>query len=194
MKSLSSPITIDHVRNSKPIVFFQNLHPTPTHTSSASENANTVNLNVSAFGPQLPDQSSSGDGNAVQRDENQSNQSCLCNSPNEFVAEQDNEYANYKQDLYFPREQLATLEEKINNPRWVIPVLPGQELQILLDAAIKLCRAGMFASIIIAVFHFRVCISYLRLMFPFFYQEKMVKAKHVRDFFVIRCQSVLTKS
>lgn len=106
-----------------------------------------MNFNVPAYGPQLPDQSSSGDSNPVQKDESQISQSCLCNSPHEFVAEHDNEPANYKQDLYFPREHLVSLEEKINNPRWVIPVLPDQELQILLDAAIKLCRAGMSSFI-----------------------------------------------
>lgn len=131
------------VRKIETFSFLQNLHQTPTHTSSASGNANTINFNASAYGPQLPDQSSSGDSIAVQWDENQSSQSCLCTSPNEFVGEQDGEYANFKQDLSFPREHLVSLEEKINNPRWVIPVLPGQELQILLDAAIKLCRAGM---------------------------------------------------
>jgi len=30
----------------------------------------------------------------------------------------------------------------INRPRWVVPVLPKGELEVLLEASIKLCRAG----------------------------------------------------
>ena len=38
--------------------------------------------------------------------------------------------------------ELARLEEMISRPRWVIPVLPGGELEVLLNAAIDLCKRG----------------------------------------------------
>lgn len=42
----------------------------------------------------------------------------------------------------FPVQELARLDEMINRPRWVVPVLPKGELEVLLDACIKLCREG----------------------------------------------------
>ena len=42
----------------------------------------------------------------------------------------------------FPHEKLAILDEKISSPRWVVPVLPEQELECLMQAAINLCRTG----------------------------------------------------
>lgn len=43
----------------------------------------------------------------------------------------------------FPHDKLAILDEKISSPRWVVPVLPDQELECLMLAAINLCRTGM---------------------------------------------------
>ena len=43
----------------------------------------------------------------------------------------------------FPVFELARLDEMISNPRWVVPVLPGSQLEVLLDAAINLCKKGM---------------------------------------------------
>ncbi|XP_049853945.1 probable ubiquitin carboxyl-terminal hydrolase FAF-X isoform X1 [Schistocerca gregaria] len=43
----------------------------------------------------------------------------------------------------FPHAKLAMLEEKISSPRWVVPVLPEQELEVLLNASIDLCRKGL---------------------------------------------------
>ncbi|XP_037946182.1 probable ubiquitin carboxyl-terminal hydrolase FAF isoform X2 [Teleopsis dalmanni] len=43
----------------------------------------------------------------------------------------------------FPMVKLITLTQKISNPRWVVPVLPEQELEILLNAAISLTQAGV---------------------------------------------------
>ena len=40
----------------------------------------------------------------------------------------------------FPHAELAKLDEMINRPRWVVPVLPNGELEVLLDAAIALCK------------------------------------------------------
>ena len=42
----------------------------------------------------------------------------------------------------FPHAELARLDEMINRPRWVVPVLHNGELEILLDASIDLCRRG----------------------------------------------------
>lgn len=40
----------------------------------------------------------------------------------------------------FPAESLNRLDEMINKPRWVIPVLPKGELEVLLEAAIELSK------------------------------------------------------
>ncbi|XP_001604458.2 probable ubiquitin carboxyl-terminal hydrolase FAF-X isoform X1 [Nasonia vitripennis] len=43
----------------------------------------------------------------------------------------------------FPHAKLALLDEKISSPRWVVPVLPEQELECLLQASIELCKKGI---------------------------------------------------
>ncbi len=43
----------------------------------------------------------------------------------------------------FPVAKLTKLEELISNPRWVIPVLPGAELEVLLETSIILAREGL---------------------------------------------------
>ncbi|BFZ00611.1 hypothetical protein BsWGS_03650 [Bradybaena similaris] len=43
----------------------------------------------------------------------------------------------------FPLLELGRLDEMINRPRWVVPVLPKGELEVLLDAAIKLSKEGL---------------------------------------------------
>ena len=45
-------------------------------------------------------------------------------------------------EVAFPLAELSKLDEMINRPRWVVPVLPKGELELLLEASIKLCRAG----------------------------------------------------
>ena len=42
----------------------------------------------------------------------------------------------------FPIHELNKLDDMINKPRWVIPVLPKGELEVLLDATIRLCKQG----------------------------------------------------
>lgn len=44
----------------------------------------------------------------------------------------------------FPHAKLAELDAKITCPRWVVPVLPDQELECLLQASIDLCKRGKF--------------------------------------------------
>jgi len=43
----------------------------------------------------------------------------------------------------FPVTDLARLDEMISSPRWVVPVLPGSQLEVLLDASIQLSKKGM---------------------------------------------------
>lgn len=50
-------------------------------------------------------------------------------------------------EVVFPLTELSKLDEMINRPRWVVPVLPKGELEVLLEASIKLCRAGMSSCI-----------------------------------------------
>lgn len=47
------------------------------------------------------------------------------------------------QEPDFPHAELARLDEMINRPRWVVPVLPHGELEVLLDAAINLSKHGL---------------------------------------------------
>lgn len=43
----------------------------------------------------------------------------------------------------FPVDVLTSLDEQLNRPRWVVPVLPKSDLEQLLEASIKLARAGI---------------------------------------------------
>lgn len=42
----------------------------------------------------------------------------------------------------FPEGKLRSLTMKISSPRWVVPVLPDQELECLLNYAIELTKVG----------------------------------------------------
>lgn len=46
----------------------------------------------------------------------------------------------------FPLAELNRLDEMINRPRWVIPVLPRGELEVLLEASINLAKRGLDVS------------------------------------------------
>uniref|UniRef100_A0A671Q4F9 ubiquitinyl hydrolase 1 n=1 Tax=Sinocyclocheilus anshuiensis TaxID=1608454 RepID=A0A671Q4F9_9TELE len=43
----------------------------------------------------------------------------------------------------FPHTDLAKLDDMINRPRWVVPVLPKGELEVLLEAAVDLSKKGL---------------------------------------------------
>lgn len=43
----------------------------------------------------------------------------------------------------FPCDKLAALDEKISNLRWVVPVLPEQELECLLKVSVELARRNL---------------------------------------------------
>lgn len=45
--------------------------------------------------------------------------------------------------MAFPEGKLKALEEKISHPRWVVPVLPEQELEALLVASTELALKGL---------------------------------------------------
>lgn len=45
--------------------------------------------------------------------------------------------------MEFPEAKLRGLEEKISHPRWVVPVLPEQELEALLVACTELAAKGI---------------------------------------------------
>lgn len=49
-------------------------------------------------------------------------------------------------ELTFPVDKLAHLDDMINRPRWVIPVLPKGELEVLLEASIALAKKGLDVS------------------------------------------------
>lgn len=42
----------------------------------------------------------------------------------------------------FPVDVLTSLDEQLNRPRWVVPVLPKSDLEQLLEASIKLAKVG----------------------------------------------------
>ena len=45
-------------------------------------------------------------------------------------------------DPVFPHDLLAKLDEMVNKPKWIIPVLPKAELELLMDATIRLAKKG----------------------------------------------------
>ncbi|VVC40180.1 Hypothetical protein CINCED_3A020619 [Cinara cedri] len=47
------------------------------------------------------------------------------------------------EELIFPVNKLANLEEKIHSQRWIVPVLPDQELVSLLNVSIAFCKKGL---------------------------------------------------
>lgn len=53
------------------------------------------------------------------------------------------ELQNENAEPDFPRDKLASLDEKISNLRWVVPVLPDQELECLLKVSIDLARKNL---------------------------------------------------
>lgn len=60
----------------------------------------------------------------------------------------------------FPLDALARLDEMIHRQRWVVPVLPKCELEVLLEASIDLCQRGELA-------HHFVRLMYLFVLFCF---------------------------
>ena len=46
-------------------------------------------------------------------------------------------------DPVFPHDLLGKLDEMVNKAKWIIPVLPKAELEVLMDASIKLAKKGI---------------------------------------------------
>lgn len=42
----------------------------------------------------------------------------------------------------FPTERLNKLDEQLSRPKWVVPVRPRDDLEMLLRYSIKLCKEG----------------------------------------------------
>ena len=49
------------------------------------------------------------------------------------------------QNSEFPIDSLTRLDEQLGRPKWVVPVRPGDDLEKLLVAAIRLCREGQLS-------------------------------------------------
>ena len=65
---------------------------------------------------------------------------------NEGESEENEVLVDENGDPVFPVDELAKLDEMITRQKWVVPVLPKCELEVLLHASIKLCRAGVCDS------------------------------------------------
>ena len=72
-----------------------------------------------------------------------------CSSELTTTAGEENNQQRLEPD--FPHAKLAMLDEKISSPRWVVPVLPEQELECLLQASIDLCKKGTIMSFVPSV-------------------------------------------
>ncbi|XP_053493583.1 probable ubiquitin carboxyl-terminal hydrolase FAF-X isoform X2 [Ictalurus furcatus] len=64
-------------------------------------------------------------------------------SPLEGHNQGDAQQAQEEEEPAFPHTDLAKLDDMINRPRWVVPVLPKGELEVLLEAAIALSKKGL---------------------------------------------------
>jgi len=75
------------------------------------------------------------------------------NSPAALVVAQEFEEDGYgpslssDSSLVFPTAELARLDDMISNPRWVVPVLPGGQLEVLLDSTIELATRGLDSKV-----------------------------------------------
>jgi hypothetical protein len=57
--------------------------------------------------------------------------------------EDENLTSSMSEVVTFPIAELARLDDMISNPRWVVPVLPGGQLEVLLDATIELAKRDL---------------------------------------------------
>lgn len=64
-------------------------------------------------------------------------------SPPEAAAQEEAPPTQEEEEPAFPHTDLAKLDDMINRPRWVVPVLPKGELEVLLEAAIDLSKKGL---------------------------------------------------
>ncbi|XP_073886570.1 ubiquitin carboxyl-terminal hydrolase 9Y isoform X18 [Macaca fascicularis] len=72
-----------------------------------------------------------------------SNENSIATPPPEEQGQGDAPPQHEDEDPAFPHTDLAKLDDMINRPRWVVPVLPKGELEVLLEAAIDLSVKGL---------------------------------------------------
>uniref|UniRef100_A0A8I5MXN0 Ubiquitin specific peptidase 9 Y-linked n=1 Tax=Papio anubis TaxID=9555 RepID=A0A8I5MXN0_PAPAN len=72
-----------------------------------------------------------------------SNENSIATPPPEEQGQGDAPPQHEDEDPAFPHTELAKLDDMINRPRWVVPVLPKGELEVLLEAAIDLSVKGL---------------------------------------------------
>ncbi|XP_058247110.1 probable ubiquitin carboxyl-terminal hydrolase FAF-X isoform X4 [Hemibagrus wyckioides] len=72
-----------------------------------------------------------------------SNENSPVSPPDEQVQGDCTGQLEEEEEPAFPHADLAKLDDMINRPRWVVPVLPKGELEVLLEAAIDLCKKGL---------------------------------------------------
>ncbi len=60
-----------------------------------------------------------------------------------FLIKAENPNDTKEETVNFPVEDLQRLDEMLNRTRWIVPVLPKNELETLLDASIELCRQNL---------------------------------------------------
>nr|XP_055233187.1 probable ubiquitin carboxyl-terminal hydrolase FAF-Y isoform X8 [Gorilla gorilla gorilla] len=72
-----------------------------------------------------------------------SNENSVATPPPEEQGQCDSPPQHEDEDPAFPHTELAKLDDMINRPRWVVPVLPKGELEVLLEAAIDLSVKGL---------------------------------------------------
>ena len=140
--------------NSDPDVDREHVDMIPTSTPTPLENDASVNENTQQNLPEDPpppyvefesplNSNENLDDDAVSGDDIQVDNVIIeedsVSNDEIFDAQQRNETI-YEDD--FPVEVLFKLDEMINRPRWVIPVLPGGELETLLKASINLAKQG----------------------------------------------------
>lgn len=84
-------------------------------------------------------------------------------------------------DVKFPNECLERLDEMLSRARWIVPVLPEQELQTLLRASISLCTKGLNKSRnrkFVVFFFFIKCVSFFRIR----RRKRILSEIHARKF------------
>lgn len=66
----------------------------------------------------------------------------------------------------FPEDKLRSLIAKISSPRWVVPVLPEQELEILLNYSVELAKAGIDQNCELCVRFYResLTVSFMKIL------------------------------
>lgn len=87
----------------------------------------------------------------LQLSENQVVPNTECSTTESVPAVENIENVQQKSEPDFPYAKLAILDEKISSPRWVVPVLPEQELECLLQASIDLCKKGKHLTLYIYI-------------------------------------------